>query len=300
LITSKEGNDWLIKDYKIAYAPSISSLREIAERKNSNRHKPRMDLLAFGDPDFGTLETDENGRDIFQVFFSSRSFGFFRLEFSGLEISRISSLFKTKKRTVFQRKEASEEQLKSNDLDNYKIIHFATHSIIDERRPLRSSIVLRLDKDPEEDGFLQMREVYNIKLNADLVTLSSCQTGLGELLRGEGIEGINRAFFYAGSSSILMSLWPVNDEASCQLMERFYTHLCSSNSIMDALRKAKLEMIESDVLSHPYYWAGFIASGKANEIIFPKSSSKILIIGIVLLVAIGAIFIVSKRLRKKT
>ena len=300
LITSKEGNDWLIKDYKIAYAPSISSLREIAERKNSNRHKPRMDLLAFGDPDFGTLETDENGRDIFQVFFSSRSFGFFRLEFSGLEISRISSLFKTKKRTVFQRKEASEEQLKSNDLDNYKIIHFATHSIIDERRPLRSSIVLRLDKDPEEDGFLQMREVYNIKLNADLVTLSSCQTGLGELLRGEGIEGINRAFFYAGSSSILMSLWPVNDEASCQLMERFYTHLCSSNSIMDALRKAKLEMIESDVLSHPYYWAGFIASGKADEIIFPKYSSKILIIGIVLLVAIGAIFIVSKRLRKKT
>ena len=84
MITSKEGNDWLIKDYKIAYVPSISSLREIAERKNSHKQKPRMDLLAFGDPDFGTLESDENGRDIFQVFFSSRSFilliltGFFR------------------------------------------------------------------------------------------------------------------------------------------------------------------------------------------------------------------------------
>jgi len=300
LTTSKEGNDWLIKDYKIAYAPSISSLREIAERKNSHRHKPRMDLLAFGDPDFGTLESDENIRDIFQVFFSSRSFGFFRLEFSGLEISRISSLFKTKKRTVFRREEASEEQFKNNDLDNYKIIHFATHSIIDERRPLRSSIVLSLDKDPAEDGFLQMREVYNIKLNADLVTLSSCQTGLGELLRGEGIEGINRAFFYAGSSSILMSLWPVNDEASCQLMERFYTHLRSYNSIMDALRKAKLEMIESDVLSHPYYWAGFIASGKADEVIFPKSSSRMFVIGIVLVVACVAIIIVGKRFRKKT
>ena len=300
LITNKEGNNWLIKDYKIAYVPSISSLREITERKNSHRHKPRMDLLAFGDPDFGTLESDENRRDIFQVFFSSKSFGFYRLEFSGLEISRISSLFKTKKRTVFQRKEASEEQFKHNDLDNYKIIHFATHSIIDERRPLRSSIVLSLDKDPEEDGFLQMREVYNIKLNADLVTLSSCQTGLGERIRGEGIEGINRAFFYAGSSSILMSLWPVNDEASCQLMERFYTHLRSSNSIMDALRKAKLEMIESDVLSHPYYWAGFIASGKADEVIFPKSSSRMFVIGIVLVAACGAVLFLSKRFRKKT
>jgi len=290
LITNTERNDWLIEDYKIAYAPSISSLREITERKNSHRKKPRMDLLAFGDPDFGTLESDENGRDIFQAFFSSRS----------LEIDRISSLFKMKKRTVFRREEASEEQFKNNELDNYKIIHFATHSIIDERRPNRSSIVLALDKDPEEDGFLQMREVYNIKLNADLVTLSSCQTGLGELIRGEGIEGINRAFFYAGSSSIIMSLWPINDEASCQLMERFYIHLRSSNSIMDALRKAKLEMIDSDVLSHPYYWAGFIASGMANEVIFPKSSSRMFIIGIALVVACGAILIVSKRFRKKT
>jgi CHAT domain-containing protein/Tfp pilus assembly protein PilF len=300
LITNTEGNDWLIKDYKIAYVPSISSLREITERKNANRHKPRMDLLAFGDPDFGDLETDENGRDIFQVFFSSRSFGFFRLEFSGLEIERISSLFKTKKRTVFRREEASEEQFKHNDLDNYKIIHFATHSIIDDRRPDRSSIVLTLDKDPAEDGFLQMREIYNIKLNADLVTLSSCQTGLGERIRGEGIDGINKAFFYAGSSSILMSLWPVNDEASCQLMERFYIHLHSSNSIMDALRKAKLEMIESGVLSHPSYWAGFIASGKADEVIFPKSSSRMFVIGIVLAAACGAVLFLSKRFRKKT
>jgi len=300
LITNTEGNNWLIKDYKIAYAPSISCLREIIGRKNSNRHKPRMDLLAFGDPDFGTLESDENGRDIFQVIFPYSSFNFYRLEFSGLEIDRISSLFNAKYRSVFRREGASEEQFKNNDLDNYKIIHFATHSIIDDRRPDRSSIVFTIDKDPAEDGFLQTREVYNIKLNADLVTLSSCQTGLGEFIRGEGIEGINRAFFYAGSSSMLMSLWSVNDEASCQLMERFYIHLRSSNSIRDALRKAKLEMIESDVLSHPYYWAGFIASGKADEVIFPKYSSKILIIGIVLFVACGAILIVSKRFRKKT
>jgi CHAT domain-containing protein len=297
LISDNGENSWLVKDYQIAYAPSISSLREIVEHKKSNRQKPRMDLLAFGDPFFGALETGNNGTDIFEQFFSSRSFDFFRLEFSGREIDEISSLFK--KKNVFRRKEASEDLLKNHSLEDYKIIHFATHSIIDEKIPDRSSIVLTLDEDPAEDGFFQMREIYNIKLNADLVTLSSCQTGLGEFIHGEGIEGINRAFFYAGASSVLMSLWAVNDQASCQLMERFYFHLRSSESIMNALRKAKLELIESDPLPHPYYWAGFIASGKADEIIFPRYSTKWIFLGAFLVLVFGAIMILRKRFRKE-
>jgi CHAT domain-containing protein len=297
LITNSESKNWLIKDYQIAYAPSISSLREIIERKKSKRQKPRLDLLAFGDPSFDLLETEENGGDIFQEFFSSRSFDFYRLEYSGTEIDRISSLFK--KKNVFCRKEASEEKLKNHDLEDYKIIHFATHSIIDERTPDRSSIVFTLDEDPAEDGFFQMREVYNTRLNSDLVTLSSCQTGLGEFIHGEGIEGINRAFFYAGASSVLMSLWAVNDQASCQLMERFYFHLRSSESIMNALRKAKLELIESNVLSHPYYWAGFIASGKADEIIFPRSSYIWIFFGAFLVLVFCAIVLLKKQLKKK-
>lgn len=299
LISHNDRNSWLVEDYTIAYAPSISSLREIIDRKNMNKRKPRMDLLAFGDPYFGALEKEENGGDIFQDFFSSRSFNFYRLEYSGIEIDEISSHFKKGKRNVFLRKEASEDRLKNHKLDDYRIIHFATHSIIDERRPDRSSIVLTLDEDPTEDGFLQMREIYNMKLNSDLVTLSSCQTGLGEFIHGEGIEGINRAFFYAGSSSVLMSLWAINDQASYQLMERFYFHLRSSESIMEALRKAKLEMIESGVLSHPYYWAGFIASGQADEIIFPKSSSKWIYFGVLLAFVFGAVLILRKRFNKR-
>jgi len=299
LISHNDRNSWLIEDYTIAYAPSISSLREIIDRKNMNKRKPRMDLLAFGDPYFGALEKEENGGDIFQDFFSSRSFNFYRLEYSGIEIDEISSHFKKGKRNVFLRKEASEDRLKNHKLDDYRIIHFATHSIIDERRPDRSSIVLTLDEDPTEDGFLQMREIYTLKFNSDLVTLSSCQTGLGEFIHGEGIEGINRAFFYAGSSSVLMSLWAINDQASYQLMERFYFHLRSSESIMEALRKAKLEMIESGVLSHPYYWAGFIASGQADEIIFPKSSSKWIYFGVLLAFVFGAVLILRKRFNKR-
>jgi len=299
LITHKEKRDWLIKDYKIAYAPSISSLREIIRRKRSNGPKPRMDILAFGDPFFGPWEAGENGSDIFQNYYSSNAFNFFRLKYSGFEIDKISSLFKKRKRKVFRREQASKEQLINHSLDEYKIIHFATHSIVDEKIPARSSIVLSLDEDLTQDGFLQMREIYNLKLNSDLVTLSSCQTGLGEFIKGEGIEGINRAFFYAGASSVLMSLWAVNDQASYQLMERFYFHLRSSESIMSALRKAKLEMIDSNALSHPYYWAGFIASGKADEIIFPNPMNKWLFFGISLLLAAGIILAGVRSHRKK-
>ncbi|MBL7082687.1 MAG: CHAT domain-containing protein [Candidatus Aminicenantes bacterium] len=297
LITHKEKRNWLINNYKIAYAPSISSLSEIIRHKKLSRTKPQMDILAFGDPHFGQLEKEENGEDIFQEFFSSSYFNFFRLKYSGLEIDKISDLFK--KSNTFQRELATEEQLKEHRLRDYKIIHFATHSILDDKKPARSSIVLTLDEDPTEDGFLQMREIYNLKLNSDLVTLSSCQTGLGRFTRGEGIEGINRAFFYAGTSSVLMSLWAVNDEASYQLMERFYFHLRSSESIMSALRKAKLEMINSGILSHPYYWAGFVISGKADEIIFSSPIKKLFIFGIFLLLAVITL-IVLRNIRKRT
>ncbi len=299
LITQKEKRDWLIKDYNIAYAPSISSLREIIQRKKSNGSKPRMDILAFGDPFFGPWEAGNNGSDIFQNYYSSNAFNFFRLKYSGFEIDKISSLFKKRKRKIFRREKASKAQLINHGLEDYKIIHFATHSIIDEKIPARSSIVLSLDEDLTQDGFLQMREIYNLKLNSDLVTLSSCQTGLGEFIKGEGIEGINRAFFYAGTSSILMSLWAVNDQASYQLMERFYFHLRSSKSIMGALRKAKLELIDSNALSHPYYWAGFIVSGKADEVIFPNPIKKWFIFGIPFVLMAGMIFVSVKSLRKK-
>jgi CHAT domain-containing protein len=306
LITHSDSNEWLIKNYNISYAPSISSLREIIQRKKSNGEKPRKDILAFGDPYFGKLETEENGNNIFQDFFSSNVYSagalnFYRLKYSGIEIDKISLLFKKSKIKVFRRKNASEEQLKKPglNLEDYKIIHFATHSIIDNKIPARSSIVLSLDEDQTEDGFLQMREIYNLKLNSDLVTLSSCQTGLGELIRGEGIEGINRAFFYAGTSSVLMSLWAVHDQASYQLMERFYYHLRSSESIKNALRKAKLEMINSGVLSHPYYWAGFIASGKTDKVVFPSLRNKLLFFGSVFLLASGLIIATAANFRKK-
>lgn len=299
LIANKEKNDWLIKNYKIVYAPSVSSLREIIKRKKAIGKKPQKDILALGNPSFGSHETEGNGNDTIKEFFSNDSINLFRLKYSGLELDTISAIFAKSKQEIFQREYASEEKLKSNNLAEYKIIHFATHSIIDDKIPARSSIVLLQDEDPTEDGFLQTREIYNLKLNSDLVTLSACETGLGELIHGEGIVGLNRAFFYAGTSAVLMSLWAVNDQASCQLMERFYRHLKSSESIMDALHNVKLEMIDSGVLSHPYYWAPFIVSGKADEIIFPKSASRWFLIGVSLVLAGGIIFVAVRNFKQR-
>jgi CHAT domain-containing protein/Tfp pilus assembly protein PilF len=272
LVPDDRKERWLVQDYAVAYVPSLSSLRELNIRKKGLAARPNKDLLAFGDPYYGSNEEDIRGQgpDIFQDFYSNPSVNFFRLKYSGLETRGIASLFKASRTDAFLREKATEDRLKSEPLTDYRIIHFATHGLIDDKKPARSSIILSLDQDPAEDGFLQMREVFDLKMNADLVVLSACQTGLGQFIRGEGIEGLSRAFFYAGSSSVLMSLWAVNDQATYQLMERFYRHLKSSENPMNALRRAKLEMIGSKILSHPYYWAGFILNGKPDGIIFPS------------------------------
>jgi len=300
LVTSPEKKSWLIQQCDISYAPSLSSLREIALRKSLNKLRPREDILEVGDPDFGASETEEAGSqtDIFKNFYSSSAFKFYRLRYSGLEIQKIAALFKPGKRSVLVRENATEDEFKKTNLSDYKILHFATHGLIDDKRPARSAIVLSLGHSLSEDGFLQAREIFNLKLHSDLVTLSACQTGLGQFIRGEGIENLSRAFFYAGASSVLMSLWAINDQASYQLMERFYLHLRSATTIGHALRRAKLEMIDSGTLSHPYYWAGFIVTGKADTVIFPRRINN-WVLAIAFLFVGGTIFMTVKTRGRK-
>jgi CHAT domain-containing protein/Tfp pilus assembly protein PilF len=298
LLTNGNSQDWLIKKYNISYAPSLSSLRELIERKKAAQLKSHKDILAVGDPSFGDNEIEPSsdpGQGAAFSEFSMANPKFNRLEYSGLETEKIATLFKSGKKDILEREQASEDTLKQLPLADYKIIHFATHAIIDDKKPGRSAIVLTLDQDPKEDGLLQMREVFNLKLNADLITLSACQTGLGQLIRGEGIEGLSRAFFYAGASSVLLSLWAINDQASYQLLERFYFHLRSSDSIMNALRQAKLELIDSDVLNHPYYWSGFVIIGDADKVVFPRRMHKWIVVTLSLCAGLALfIFIINR------
>ncbi|HVD98017.1 MAG TPA: CHAT domain-containing tetratricopeptide repeat protein [Cytophagaceae bacterium] len=184
------------------------------------------------------------------------------------EVATISTLFSSKGIPVksYTGSAVHESVIKSDALNNYKYLHFATHGIVDEQKPELSEIYLTPDSTKKEDGNLYSGEIYNLKLKADLVTLSACQTGLGKIQKGEGIIGLTRALLYAGASNLIVSLWSVSDKSTSLLMVDFYTQLLqqtsSSNNYSLALRQAKLNMIAQGQYSNPYYWAPFILIGK--------------------------------------
>lgn len=145
-------------------------------------------------------------------------------------------------------------------------IHFASHGFIDENIPERSGILFTTETGSKEPGILQVSEIMRLKLSADLVTLSACSTGLGRLVNGEGILGLTRAFFYAGARNVTVSLWNVNDSATAALMKAFYENLNRGLPKGEALREAKLGMLQSQNTAwhHPYFWAAFVLVGPGN------------------------------------
>ncbi|HEX9500714.1 MAG TPA: CHAT domain-containing tetratricopeptide repeat protein [Thermoanaerobaculia bacterium] len=162
---------------------------------------------------------------------------------------------------------ATRSALRNGGLAEAKILHLATHGLIDENRPERSGLVLTADP-PRDDGLLQVRDIYSLRLNADLVTLSACETALGQNVTGEGMIGLTRAFFYAGARSVVASLWDVEDTATSRLMQRFYKNIRRGEPIDIALQHAKLDLLHSGgSTSAPFYWASFIVSGQAHATI---------------------------------
>jgi hypothetical protein len=164
-------------------------------------------------------------------------------------------------------RQATERAFKSEGGD-YRVLHFATHFLSDDRQPLYSRIVLSQQDEDEEDGYLQTYEIFNTHLNADLVVLSACNTGLGKLSKGEGLVGISRAFLYPGVPSLVVSLWSVDDEATSELMESFYHYVRSGMNKRQALRRAKLDYLEAatDRGRDPFFWAPFILVGDGSLI----------------------------------
>jgi CHAT domain-containing protein len=270
---------YLIESFNISYSPSASVLGLVKSQKRISAQKNRRELLAFGDPIFGdetttakrdTAAPDTTAGDTVAVEFTERGlyeergFKFNRLQHTAAEIEKIAARIPIDKKQIYLRAEAKEERAKAERLNQYRILHFATHGVLDEQTPDRSSIVLTLDNDPAEDGFLQMKEIFNLKLDADLVVLSACQTGKGKLLRGEGVIGMARAFMYAGARSLVVSLWPVNDRSTADFMASFYGYMQRDKAKNEALRQAKLDMIKSAdaALRHPYFWAPFVLMGE--------------------------------------
>lgn len=246
---------YLIKRYKIRYSPSSTVAYNLLDKE---KKRPVRELFAMGDPVF--LESSRYGED---ESIKLRGGSFRRLLFSGEEVKKIGSLFDEP--SLFIREKATEEELKAaGRLEEYRYIHLAAHGILNENNPQLSGIVLSQDYDPQEDGFLQTREIFNLKLSADLVVLSACRTGMGKIVDGEGIVGLTRAWMYAGTESLVVSLWSVNDRSTSYLMEEFYKNIRYEQDFSRALRGAKLNLIEQGppAYSNPYFWAGFVLLGK--------------------------------------
>ncbi|HEY0545970.1 MAG TPA: CHAT domain-containing tetratricopeptide repeat protein [Pyrinomonadaceae bacterium] len=204
--------------------------------------------------------------------------------------------------------EATRTQAMNLDLKQYQIIHFATHGILNSVHPELSGVVLSLmdETGHPQDGFLRLRDIYNLSLPVELVVLSACNTGLGKDVRGEGLVGLTRGFMYAGASSVMASLWKVDDEATSELMGRFYQELLKDGRTpAAALREAQAAMWKQKRWRAPYFWAGFVLQGEYNRSVRVNSDERGkyragIMAGALLLVLSAAGFYIFKRTRKGT
>ena len=179
------------------------------------------------------------------------------------EIKAISQLFPNDT-VLLEGKRATESALKSQPLENLKFVHFALHGFSDTKIPERTALLLADDEHSTEDGLLQDREIRDLRIAADLVTLSACDTGIGRLQGQEGISSMVSSFLLAGARSVVASLWKVDDRSTGVLMKHFYAYLSKGQDKANALRLAKLDLIrqyQQDAV--PYYWAGFTLHGES-------------------------------------
>jgi len=177
-------------------------------------------------------------------------------------ITKLAPRRSTLKATGF---EANLSLVESGELSRYRIIHFATHGLINSEHPELSGLVLSLvdENGKPQDGFLRMNDIFGLRLPADLIVLSACQTALGKEIKGEGLVGLTRGFMYAGAERVVASLWQVDDQATSELMQYFYRGMLKEGlRPAAALRAAQIEMSKSSRWSAPYYWAGFVIQGE--------------------------------------
>jgi len=188
-----------------------------------------------------------------------------RLPFSRREAATILSVTPTGQGMEALDFQASRATAISPDLAQYRVVHFATHGLLDNEHPELSGLVFSLvdQHGKPQNGFVELQDIYNLNLSADLVVLSACETGLGKEVRGEGLVGLTRGFMYAGANRVMASLWSVDDVATAELMGRFYQAMeQQGRRPAAALRQAQVAMLKQERWSSPYYWAGFVIQGE--------------------------------------
>jgi len=249
LSTSDNSGDYLIKEYQISYANSATLLREQQSKTKAKENK----LVAYA-PNFG-----ETGTEIQE---NRANFG--PLLFNTKEVHNITKYFNGK---AVIGNNASVASFSENS-QAYNMLHFATHAAANDENPDYSYLAFT-PNDIDTTNLLYVKDLYGYTINADLVALSACQTGLGKLQKGEGMLSLARGFSYAGAKSLVTTLWKINDQTTSELMQEFYKNLDASLPKDKALRKAKLSYLNSvddELLTHPYYWSGFMISGDTSSL----------------------------------
>jgi CHAT domain-containing protein/Tfp pilus assembly protein PilF len=277
----------LVVDHEIVNLPSVSTLavlrREISGRSSAPKAVAVIADPVFADDDlrvrrdarkkrrgYRTKAASETMEDVqrsaIEVGAVDASYRIPRLLFSRAEALDILSLVPAAARKQALDFEASRTTATSPELGQYRIVHFATHALLNNAHPELSGIVLSLvdESAKPQDGFLRLHEIYNLKLPADLVVLSACQSGLGKEIRGEGMIGLTRGFMYAGAPRVVASLWKIDDRATAEFMKRFYEAMLGEKQLRPAaaLQAAQIEMWKTGNWSSPYYWAAFVLQGE--------------------------------------
>lgn len=273
--------DYLLKTNEIVYAPSASVIAAV--RSNTGAAPTGNSILIVADPVFNADDSRLKGARPADSLSELRGLALgaavsdvtgeaagrlrlARLPGTRAEADAIAGIARAggAKSESWIDLGANEERVDSADVANYRIVHIATHGLLDVERPQFTGVVLSLVGNKTADGFLRTDEIFNLKMHPTLVMLSACETGLGKEKRGEGVIGLTRAFMYAGAPTVGVSLWSVADKSTADLMADFYKRLLSpgSHPPVAAMRDAQLAMISGKKYSAPFYWAPFVLVGE--------------------------------------
>ncbi len=249
-------NRFMIEDAAISYAPSLTVLREMTKRRKVEAaHASPPTLLALGNPTVGS-ET------LKRAALTLRDGKLEPLPEAEQEVKALGRLYGASRSKVYIGAEAREDRVKG-EASSARILHFATHGILNNASPMYSHLALA-EGGAGEDGLLEAWELMQLNLHADLVVLSACETARGRIGAGEGMVGFSWAMFMAGVPSIVVSQWKVDSAGTRDLMINFHRGLISSGAKSAALRQAALKVMKNPETSHPFYWGGFVIVGDAR------------------------------------
>lgn len=229
---------------------------QIVANRNKPKQEDKIELIAVTKKRTRAAGDSRDGLDLA------------RLPFTRLEADLITSVVPEGQKEKWLDFAANRQSATSPQLANYRFVHFATHGFINDQNPELSGLVFSTidENGKEQDGFLRVGDIYNLRLPAEMVVLSGCRTGLGKDIKGEGLVGMTRAFMYAGAKRVTVSLWDINDEATSELMSHFYREIFAGQkrSPASALREAQNTMINDKRWSNPYFWATFVLQGESR------------------------------------